>query len=189
MVATTLMRLRLLLGICLVLLMGAAACGKTPPPVARPTPPAPPPPPATAPLPPQPPAPAREPMPAQPLPSDDVSGRSLDDLNRDSPLQPVFFDYDSSDINDASRTTLQANAAVLKKYPTWVVTIEGHCDERGTAVDSGSWRTARRCGADLSHLARARREPAAHGELWERVPVRSRAPGHLRGAATAARIS
>ena len=27
---------------------------------------------------------------------------------------------------------LQANAAVLKKYPTWVVTIEGHCDERGT---------------------------------------------------------
>ena len=70
---------------------------------------------------------------AQPLPSDDVSGRSLDDLNRDSPLQPVFFDYDSSDVNDASRTTLQANAAVLKKYPTWVVTIEGHCDERGTA--------------------------------------------------------
>ena len=26
-----------------------------------------------------------------------------------------------------------ANAEVLKKYPTWVVTIEGHCDERGTA--------------------------------------------------------
>jgi peptidoglycan-associated lipoprotein len=21
----------------------------------------------------------------------------------------------------------------MKKYPTWVVTIEGHCDERGTA--------------------------------------------------------
>ena len=80
-----------------------------------------------------PPAPMREPMPPQPLPSDDVSGRSLDDLNRDSPLQPVFFDYDSSDVNDASRAMLQANAAVLKKYPTWVVTIEGHCDERGTA--------------------------------------------------------
>jgi peptidoglycan-associated lipoprotein len=28
---------------------------------------------------------------------------------------------------------LQANASVLKKYPTWQVTIEGHCDERGTA--------------------------------------------------------
>ena len=54
-------------------------------------------------------------MPPQPLPSDDVSGRSLDDLNRDSPLQPVFFDYDSSDVNDASRTTLQANAGGAEK--------------------------------------------------------------------------
>lgn len=75
----------------------------------------------------------REPVPPQPLASDDVSGRSLDDLNRDSPLQPVFFALDSSDVNDGSRATLQANAAVLKQNPTWVVTIEGHCDERGTA--------------------------------------------------------
>ena len=132
MVATILMRLRSSFCICLALLMAAAACGKGQPPVARPTPPAPPPP-ATAPLPPEPPAPTREPMPPQPLPSDEVSTRSLDDLNRDSPLQPVFFDYDSSDVNDASRALLQANAAVMKKYPTWVVTIEGHCDERGTA--------------------------------------------------------
>lgn len=125
------MRLRSLLCICLVLLMGAAACRKSQPPVARPTPPAPPP--ATATRPPDPPAPMREPVPPQPLASDDVSGRSLDDLNRDSPLEPVFFDLDSSDVNDASRATLQANAAVLKQNPTWLVTIEGHCDERGTA--------------------------------------------------------
>ena len=75
----------------------------------------------------------REPMPPEPLPSDSVAGRSLDDLNRDSPLQPVFFEYDSSDINDSGGKVLQANATVLKKYPSWVVTIEGHCDERGTA--------------------------------------------------------
>jgi peptidoglycan-associated lipoprotein len=127
------MRLRSLLCICLVLLMGAAACRKSPPPVARPLPPAPPPPATAAPTPPDPPAPMREPMPPQPLASDDVSGRSLDDLNRDSPLQAIFFLYDSSDIDDKSRATLQANAAVLKKYPSWVITIEGHCDERGTA--------------------------------------------------------
>jgi len=72
-------------------------------------------------------------MPPPPLASDDVSGRSLDDLNRDSPLQPVFFALDSADVNDAGREILQANAAVLKKYPTWAITIEGHCDERGTA--------------------------------------------------------
>jgi peptidoglycan-associated lipoprotein len=126
------MRLKSLLCICLVLLMGAAACRKGQPPVARPAPPAPPPPSADT-RPADPPAPMREPMPPQPLSSDDVSGRSLDDLNRDSPLQPVFFEYDSSDVNDASRAILQANAAVLKKYATWVITIEGHCDERGTA--------------------------------------------------------
>jgi peptidoglycan-associated lipoprotein len=126
------MKLTKLLCVCLVLLMGAAACKKSQPPVARPLPPAPPPPMVDT-RPPDPPAPVREPMPPQPLPTDDVSARSLDDLNRDSPLQPVFFDYDSSDINDASRATLQANAAILKKYPSWVITIEGHCDERGTA--------------------------------------------------------
>jgi peptidoglycan-associated lipoprotein len=75
----------------------------------------------------------KEPMPPEPLPVDDVAGRSLDDLNKDSPLRPVFFELDSSDVNEAGRTTLQANAAVLKKYSTWVITIEGHCDERGTA--------------------------------------------------------
>jgi peptidoglycan-associated lipoprotein len=126
------MRLQSLLCICLVLLMGVAACKKGQPPVARPTPPAPPPP-ATSTRPADPPAPSREPMPPQPLATDDVSARSLDDLNRDSPLQPIFFELDSAEINEKNRATLQANAAVLKKYPTWVVTIEGHCDERGTA--------------------------------------------------------
>ena len=28
---------------------------------------------------------------------------------------------------------LEANAEVLQRYPSWVITIEGHCDERGTA--------------------------------------------------------
>jgi peptidoglycan-associated lipoprotein len=113
-----------------ILLMGTAACHDSQPPVARPTPPAPPPPTAARPGPPQP---VQEPvMPAEPLASDSVASRSLDDLNRDSPLKPVYFDYDSADINEAGRAVLQANAGALKKYATWVVTIEGHCDERGT---------------------------------------------------------
>ena len=110
----------------------AAACHKSVPPVARPTPPAPPPPSSTTRAP-EPPAPAREPIPPEPLSGDAVASRSLDDLNRDSPLKPVFFEYDSDELNDDGRAVLQANAAVLKKYPTWTVTIEGHCDERGTA--------------------------------------------------------
>jgi peptidoglycan-associated lipoprotein len=118
---------------CFVLLvvLSVAACHKRQPPVARPTPPAPPPPSETRT--PDPPAPMREPIPPEPLASDSVAGRSLDDLNRDSPLQPVFFEYDSSEVSDAGRKVLQANAGVLKKYASWVITIEGHCDERGTA--------------------------------------------------------
>jgi peptidoglycan-associated lipoprotein len=110
----------------------AAACGRNQPPVARPSPPAPPPSAVSA-KPPEPPAPVREPVPAEPLTSDDVSSRSLDDLNRNSPLQPVFFAYDSAEVDDAGRAVLEGNAAVLKRYSSWVITIEGHCDERGTA--------------------------------------------------------
>jgi peptidoglycan-associated lipoprotein len=74
------------------------------------------------------------PVPAQPALSDDATAiRTLDDLNRNSPLKPVFFTLDSSDVDDAGRQTISENAEILKKNPKWVVTIEGHCDERGTA--------------------------------------------------------
>ena len=73
------------------------------------------------------------PVPPQPLSEDSVGNRSLDDLNRDSPLKPVFFGLDSADLDDAGRAAATANADFLRKYPTWVVTVEGHCDERGTS--------------------------------------------------------
>ena len=41
--------------------------------------------------------------------------------------------YDQETIDDAGQQALNANAALMKKYPTWIVTIEGHSDERGTA--------------------------------------------------------
>ena len=68
-----------------------------------------------------------------PIPEDTIGTRSLEDLNRDSPFKPAFFGLDSADLDDAGRTVVNANADIMKKYPTWVVTIEGHCDERGTA--------------------------------------------------------
>lgn len=114
----------------------AMGCGKKPPPIARPAPPPPPPAAATTPSPPPaPPQPVKEPVlvPPEPIAEDPVGSRSLDDLNRDSPLKPVFFDYDSADVDQAGQSTLNANAELLKKYPAWIVTIEGHCDERGTA--------------------------------------------------------
>ena len=62
-----------------------------------------------------------------------IGSKSLDELNRNSPLKPVFYPLDSSDVDSGGQATLQANADVLKKYMSWQITIEGHCDERGTA--------------------------------------------------------
>ncbi len=44
----------------------------------------------------------------------------------------VFFAFDSSVLDDAARQTLERQAAWLKQFPAVSVTIEGHCDERGT---------------------------------------------------------
>lgn len=66
------------------------------------------------------------------LGDDSVASRSLDDLNRASPLQPVFFGLDSADLDLTARQVVAANAEILKTNATWVVTIEGHCDERGS---------------------------------------------------------
>jgi peptidoglycan-associated lipoprotein len=118
----------------LLLSMMAAACGGNTPPIARPTPPEPPPSNAGT-RPPAPPEPVAEPtvVPPEPLADESVTSGSLDDLNRSSPLLPVFFELDSSDLSADARRVLDANAAILNQNPTWVVTIEGHCDERGTA--------------------------------------------------------
>ncbi|RJF80750.1 peptidoglycan-associated lipoprotein Pal [Oleomonas cavernae] len=44
----------------------------------------------------------------------------------------VFFDTDSSTLTSEGQRTLQAQAAWLAKYPAVTLTVEGHCDERGT---------------------------------------------------------
>ena len=44
----------------------------------------------------------------------------------------VFFDTDVSTIREDGRATLNRQADWLKKYGNYQITIEGHCDERGT---------------------------------------------------------
>jgi peptidoglycan-associated lipoprotein len=125
-----------LLVLVTVVALSAGACHKKVPPVARPIPPPPPAPTAVAPAkPPTPAEPVREPavVPPAPITEDRVSAATLDEINRNSPLKPIFFDYDRSDISTESQRILDANAEVLKRNSTWVITIEGHCDERGTA--------------------------------------------------------
>jgi len=44
----------------------------------------------------------------------------------------IFFSFDSAEISSESRQILQRQAEWLKRYSNVAVTIEGHCDERGT---------------------------------------------------------
>jgi len=50
-----------------------------------------------------------------------------------SPLKDIFFDYDKSAIRDDQKAVISENAAWLKANQSAKVTLEGHCDERGTA--------------------------------------------------------
>ena len=116
----------------------AVACGKKQPPVvAAPTPP----PPAvvqqtpvpTPPPPPPPPPPSPSPVVSTPLTEDQVFAKwSLEDLNSQKPLDDVLFAYDSAELSEAGRTTLQKNTVWLQRWITTKVTVEGHADSRGT---------------------------------------------------------
>jgi peptidoglycan-associated lipoprotein len=44
----------------------------------------------------------------------------------------VFFAFDSAEISPEGQQILQRQAEWLRRYPNVDVTIEGHCDERGT---------------------------------------------------------
>jgi peptidoglycan-associated lipoprotein len=124
-------------GIAVVLVLALAtisACGPKKPPVAKPTTP---PPAGTDPTtrPPTPPTPVSEatPVPAEPSAPDELATRDLDEINKNSPFGPLFFGYDQTEVSAEGQQVLNANAELMKKYPTWVITIEGHADERGTA--------------------------------------------------------
>ncbi len=122
-----------LIGLVLALML-MGSCAKKQPPVARPTTP----PGGTttdSTRTPSPPTPVAEPTPVPPEPvaDDEFATRDIDAINKNSPFQPIFFAFDSSEVDAAGQQALNANAEILKKYPTWVITIEGHADERGTA--------------------------------------------------------
>jgi peptidoglycan-associated lipoprotein len=118
-----------------VLAVTLSACAKKKPPVAKPLPPPPSSSTGASSRPPAPPTPVTEPqsVPIEPSGADSLSSKDLDDINKNSPFQPVFFGYDQAEVSPEGQQVLNSNAEILKKYPTWVITIEGHSDERGTA--------------------------------------------------------
>ena len=61
----------------------------------------------------------------------DLGGARADFL-RSVPTDRIFFATDDYGIDDQDRATLDAQAAWLARHPAVNVTVEGHCDERGT---------------------------------------------------------
>ena len=48
-------------------------------------------------------------------------------------LETVYFNLDDSTLQDAAKASLTKNATYLKRWTSVRFTVEGHCDERGTA--------------------------------------------------------
>jgi peptidoglycan-associated lipoprotein len=111
------------------LVLGAAGCHhRTPPPAAPATPP-----PVVPATPPPAPPPAAAP---EVVPQVDEYERlrqtPSDQLDRMGLLAEIHFEYDKADIREADRQVLSQNADVLKRFDFLRVTVEGHCDERGS---------------------------------------------------------
>jgi peptidoglycan-associated lipoprotein len=118
--------------IVLALTLTVGACAKKAP---EPPPPAPtsPPPAATKPTPPPaPPPPPPAPQPAAPTEDEIFAKKTLAQLNEEKPLADVFFAYDSTDLSEEARATLQKNLQYLNRWKSTKILIEGHADSRGT---------------------------------------------------------
>jgi peptidoglycan-associated lipoprotein len=76
-----------------------------------------------------------------PPPAPDKSGfgseaptsRPATGMGDNSAFRTIYFDFDKSDLSADARSGLQANSDYLKSNSSVAITIEGHCDERGSA--------------------------------------------------------
>ena len=117
--------------VAVALAVGLSACAKkkpeTPPPGPAPAPATTPTRPDTPPPPPPPPAAA---TPAAPTEEELFARSTLEELNKN--LSDVYFAYDSVEIDEAGRASIQKNLQWLNRWKTTKIKIEGHADSRGT---------------------------------------------------------
>ncbi len=81
-------------------------------------------------LPPAPPE-TTTPAPQPPAPTGPVKG-SQEDFIASVTSDRILFDTDKFDVDAEDQTVLQSQAQWLQANPSVKVTVEGHCDERGT---------------------------------------------------------
>jgi peptidoglycan-associated lipoprotein len=57
---------------------------------------------------------------------------SSENLGEGGPLTDIHFELDRASLSDEARSTLEKHAVWLQANRNMKVTVEGHCDERGT---------------------------------------------------------
>ena len=74
-----------------------------------------------------------QPPPTPPAPQPNLTIQQR--LERD--VADIYFDYDKNDVREDARAQLTRNADAMKRimadFPSAVISVEGHCDERGSA--------------------------------------------------------
>jgi peptidoglycan-associated lipoprotein len=70
----------------------------------------------------------RPPPVVQAPPPPSLTDQQLFDQN----IKDAYYDYDSYEVRPQDGSTLQADAQFLNQHQNWKITIEGHCDERGS---------------------------------------------------------
>ncbi len=55
-----------------------------------------------------------------------------DESGEGGPLADIHFDYDQSSLSDEARATLGQHANWLQAHPGLRLSVEGHCDDRGS---------------------------------------------------------
>jgi len=90
--------------------------------------------PAPAPAPPVQRAAAAEPAPVASAVPDAATKARIEDLLKR--IQDAYFDYNKHSLRPDAQASLQADAKeladILRQYPTYKLTVEGNCDERGS---------------------------------------------------------
>ena len=76
--------------------------------------------------------PPQPPAPPEPTEAEVFAGLSLDELNRQKPLDDVYFDFDKSDLRPDGEAALRRNAEWLRKWTSVRIWIDGCADPRGT---------------------------------------------------------
>ncbi|MCB9367288.1 MAG: peptidoglycan-associated lipoprotein Pal [Calditrichaeota bacterium] len=115
--------------------------------------------------------------PVSPSDAETDMGDTRSEMERDLALiRPVLFDYDKSDIRAEGREIIRSNADIFRKWESWQITVEGHCDERGTneynlALGERRARAAQRA-LEAEGIAASRIRTISYGE------ERPADPGH-----------